>query len=554
MIKRFAAVLMSALLLCGCADTPKTGKPGKTDSNSQQAVTYTVIPASESDPELLYDSCGVTVRVKELNKDELLLEASNTNSQKVTLRSLYIEVDGLAGETDIYRNLKSGETHDIGLSIGDSFGSARTRLYLVGEDFNIIEGSLSDVITLKLSDTKTLRADPLCTPVYEDDSVKLGMSGVRYLNNTNSVYIELFGINKTDKDLYVRALVHSCNHEDYSASCAGFIPRNGKADLLMSAFTTNDTISGADLDSINYDLYLTSAEDAMSDSYSGPPAAEGLTLYLPKTGRPENKVPDRIISAPSPDEYLEDTLSEDDRLLSAIRRPSVYDNGSVSIEYVAASAEHHDRGITARLFFKCTNRLDKQIRLEASGVVNRANADYFVDSSVKAMYEKYIEVSYDLPESGILGEPTWAAVKFNIRYDDGHDDTPMIGTTDYLTVQFSEELYDPQPPADAHLIFEDDNCALYLVNIDKPRSAVKLELFAVNKLAEDILVSLDFPDGEYWMYSSLKMLPQSCSDVSVPVYSSEGKELTVEEFSGKGVEVSVYDFGVTAIAAGEGTL
>lgn len=560
-MKRLAVLIAAAaMLLCGC-DTPETGKPGANNNTAQPAaVTYSITPSSDKpapEADIVYDRSGVSLKYKGTSGSTLIFEASNSNSFAVTLRSIYTQADGFGGQS-IWVRLEANETAEVEFTPNKEYSAApgvvKMRLYFYDENYKLIEDSISDVITLNLSKQMTLHADPLYTLICDTESVKLGLVRVQYRDDSNSVRLTLFAVNKTDKDLSLAASNTVCDHPDYTASFDISIPAHGKSKFNMLALTSNETLSAAELDSITFDLMTSPAVEALKYDTTNSVRTENVRISIPKEGRPEAVIPDTVQETDPFEEFIENELDEDEILIGGISSVPAFEDENVRIEYAGAAVNSISEPTFCRFFFKCTNKLSKQIALNPIGVYNGATAEFKCSDDVSAMSEKYISVRYSLPKSGILGPLTYSNIKFTVKYDDGHRDSEVLSVSDMFPLSFSEEPFKPSAPAGAKQVYSDGNCELYLVSADDSEKKIKLELFAVNKTKQAITV---YPDmtAKGSLFGSIDLLPGTCAADTLSVWDMDDTvQLTAKDLEGTALNVTVYDTDGNILSEGEGSL
>ncbi|MBR6046136.1 MAG: hypothetical protein IKP47_10930 [Ruminococcus sp.] len=564
-MKRLAAALLSAaLVLCGCDSIPETGKP----TNSSAAETSATILVNgenvpSEDGSVLYDSCGVTLKVTGFSEDRIFLRAENKTDVKKALCSLYVECDGVCHNRDsIVSYLDPGGSDDLVFapSMNINVRTLRTRFMLIETDtWKYIDGSLSDPVTVRFSDKNIMNPDPLGTVFFENDDIKLSLVKTAYSDDGEDVTLTLFAVNKTDRDIYLRSSNLRCEHSDFTATISGVIPAGGRGWPDVTVRTYNHTISAAELDRMTFDLIAYEAGGYMTGtSYENEVTYSGITLELPRSGRPEVTVPDRITEAVPLEEFKQEFLDEySSELPMTSAAKFSHDGGSVKLDYVFGVRETTSSADRYRLFFKARNELDKQITFDCLGYVNGIFLELTCSGSIPAMTEDYIEVRFKAPDSGFLGDLTDADLSFEYSYDDGRTDgSSLIGRTPLTRIAFSDELNRPKAPGESKLVWSDGTTDLYLLGFTDKNGYLRGEFLAVNSSEEYYSIYLSSPEGTgLSFYGKIPAPGKSASLATVTVHSVDSDEdLTPDMVSGKKITVTVYDTEYNTAAEGDGQL
>ena len=564
-MKRILLVILAALLFCGCSfKLPQTGK-GNKEENTESAVQQAGIKDSNGQnipitEAVIYDRCGVRLTSPGMVDDAPRLTVTNSSDKTVKLISAYVSADGTV-RSDIYIStdyIEPGSTGDVSIEGLSNVCSLKTRLMLEDESYNIVEGSLSDVIEVTLSDKLYLPAKQLYTLIYEDDKLLLGLCDVNYRDDSNRVTLKFYLRNKTDKDLWISARDVTCDHADYSATMSTVLPAGTDGSFSMRATTRNSTISAADLDSISMSIEMRSLEDHFDPKdYDTGEKTERFTVRLPKTGRPETVIPDRIESTVAPEEYISEITGSGRITPLPVMESSdlLYEDENMTAELVLTALGVSDGGSKyCSLHFRVQNKLQKQIKLAPVGIINGATFKLYSGSGIKPMTEQYIEITSAELDESIIGSFSDISMRFEYYYDDGvYDESSFIGATEPFSVRCSDTLSRPGVPEGADKLYSDENCELYLLGIEKDEDYGRLDLnvYGVNKSDKPIAVSLSSTD-----VTIIKTLPMFAHTYACGKFSiySFGDELTPDSLKGISLTVQVQDLNGELLSEGEAKL
>ena len=563
-----AAMLSAALLFSGCS-MPQTGKGNKADSSAESSVTEIgikgsdgqTVPISET---VIYDRCSVKVTSPGMYGKFPMLTVENGSDKNIKLASSYVSADGvLRSDINISTDvIPAGGKTNISVEGLSGVCSMRTRFFLTDEDYKTLDNSLSDPIEFTLSGKLSLPAKQLYSVLYEDERVLLGLYGVTYREDSNRVTLNLYGKNKTDSDFVLSASNAECDPEDYYALMNALLPAGASGQITMRASTRNATLSAADLDSITLALGFTALEDYYNFSELGKTEySDTFTIHLPKSGRPEVVIPDKIESTMTPEEYIAETTSSDDITPITLIGDSdlLYEDDNVLAELVLAATDYGSSGTEyCSLHFRVQNKLQKQIVLQPYGVLNGATVEFFGSSGIKPMTEQYMEVTCAIDDKEIFGALSDVILRFDYGYDDGaFDDSSYLGTTDTFVIQCAEELSRPGVPKDAKQIYSDDNCDLYLLSTEKndTYNSIDLNVYAVNKSNKIIRVYADSEVSGLTIYKSLALLRGTYTVGMLRVNTfDESAELTADTVKDMKILVTVSDSEGNTLSSGEGKL
>ena len=567
-MKRILPVILAALLFCGCSfKLPQTGK-GNNDQPDESAVQQVGIKGSNGQnvpitEAVIYDRCGVRITSPGTAEGIPLLTVTNSSDKTVKLASAYISADGIARNDISFSTdfIKPGEPMEIKLEGTDGISSLKTRLLLEDEDYRIVEGSLSDVIELTLSDKLYLPSKQLYTLVYEDERLLLGLCRVNYREDSNRVTLRLYAKNKTDKDYCIVSDDVTCDHSDFYAVMSGMLPAGTEGIINMTASTRNSTLSPADLDSITLTASLVSTESyyGLSDDDSTE-TTESFVIKLPKNGRPETVIPDTVESTLTPEEYISEatssgkltplTLIENDRQL--------YEDENLEVELVLAALSGSDGSKRCSLHFRVQNRMQKQIALAPVGIVNGATFSFYSGSGIKPMTEQYIEVTSAPIDESIWGSFTDAAMRFEYYYDDGsYSSSSYIGATNAFVIQCSETLSRPGVPKNAKEIYSDDLCTLWLLDTvkDQENNCIDITVYAENRSEELLTFRLAAEDENMYISRELAAF-RGTSAAGVLKLRPYDTDAELPDNAAEGLKVHVYvkDAEGSTLSEGEGRL
>ena len=564
-MKRIIPVLLAVLLLCGCSfKLPQTGKGNKEqtdDSAVQQAGIKDSngqnIPLSGA---VIYDRCGVRLTSPGMADDAPRLTVTNSSDKTVKLISAYVSADGTF-RSDIYIStdyIEPGSTGDVSIEGLSNVCSLKTRLMLEDESYNIVEGSLSDVIEVTLSDKLYLPPKQLYTTVYENDKLLLGLCGVTYRENSNRVTLSLYAKNKTDEDFCISTSEVTCDHPDYFSTLTAVLPAGTEGRLSMIASTRNSTVSPSELDSISMSLLIKSVERYFRLSDDEEETTGKFTVKLPKTGRPETVIPDTIESTVTPGEYISEvTASGRITPLTVIESSdTLYEDENITAELVLTAMNTSSDGKKhCSLHFRVQNRLKKQIKLAPVGVINGATFPLYTGSGIKPMTEQYIEVSSAVLDESIMGSFSDASLRFEYYYDDGvYDESSYIGATAPFSVRCSETLSRKGVPENAEKLYSDDNCELWLTGTQKDDTynCIRVNVYAVNKTETAITLYANSTSDDAYLTGSLGMLRNTYTLGTLKVYPyNTEEEVTPDIIKGLSFRVQVNDINSELLSEGE---
>ena len=553
------------LLLSGCT----MNKGGRNDDTEEKATTtISINPSTESEiadtgSDILYDRCGVTVRATGYNGKALTLTFTNSSDKELSPETLYIEKDGFceSGDYLYVPDLSPGATETAEIDGLDGVGTLKLRFYL-SEEYNFVENSLSDVISVGLDRYSTLRSQPLTIPVYEDDRLKISLSQVSYRESSNRVSLSLIARSKTDEDLLLISKNVRCVHEDYFATLSGFLPAKGQAEFRMIALTSNATLGAEALDSITMGLTAYKADDYIKDPYSDELAplfeTEEMTVALPGYGRPENEVPTQLTEAQPLSEFRSEVLSDSSLTEFAPVYADSFSDENAKLDFCFAAKETSDSRTRYHFYFKAANLLDKQIKLVPYGIFNGATASFVCSSSVPAMTEEYVDIRCDLLPDTLLGDLTDAELMIEPRYVDGHDDdSSRIGYTGGIRLAFANKPYRAADPAPEQMLLSDAGVTVYatgVMEINDTRSALKL--FIKNETAAPVYVHVYTVDDDslYSFYGYVLAYSGTLSEGTVSLYSDDDTAPTAEDIDGLKVTVFTQTTDGDTISSGEGVI
>lgn len=554
--KAFALMItLCAAALAGCS-TPKSGKPNSTNSSAsagQVMVTPSLDGAEQNGQEisfsgdgtLLYDKCGVklTLTFAESGSSTLLLSAENTSDKNYTLRSMYVmEGDVMYVEPQsLWIPLQSGETSGSSLELPLKDGILRMKLYLTGEDFSVVEDSISDTIAIEKSSLRKLKPSPLGLPVYEDDSVKLILAETWYQEDSNEVDLVLAAYNKTDEDLYLRSLSSVCEHSDYRFRFGGYVPANSLTYIFAKTNTTNKTLTPAELQSITFTLSKYAADEYLLNSFTAEPLDEikGVRIDRDRSKDPEVIVPQEITEKGSRDDLISELLEDG---FTELPEPEdgdlVFENESVRIEYITGSQGEYSGSAMCMLGFRFTNKLGKQIRLEAFGMVNGATAEFYDSISLPPMTEDYEAVCYDMPDPERFGSFADAEIMFMVGYDDGHnDESSFICSTDKMKIVTGKRADTSGALEGAEKLYSDDDCELWLIGKRLGGKTAYLTLYALNKTDSPAQMYIYDNSEDIYFFGAVDILPKTYCVTIKRLRSLTDSDLTDEDIAALALEI-----------------
>lgn len=569
-MRRLAAVLLCAalLLLSGCSlNLPQTGKGDLDDSSGGEFIVG--INNGINDPSteqgVIYDRCGVKIRLAEIQNMVARFTYENTTDQLLRLYDLYTAADGTVMSdmslTGIELKPNSGVQELTTLKIS-GISTFRIKLYLCSEDYVTIEDSIAEPVEITFSDKLRLPSKRLYTLIYDDSNVKLGLQGVSYKEDSQVVTLDLYLENKTDKDLVCYTLGAECVHEDYYASFNCAVPAKGRNDCRMRASTSNNTIFPSDLDSITFKLVGVEADNYLRLGKDTLFLAEDLTILLPKAGRPSYEIPDTIETKMTPAEYLRSATNDGDLpYLPALKNSTdtlIFDDGQVYLEYIGGYQEPLDDGLNDYYFcFLCRNQLKKRIKLEPYGILNGGTADFYGNYGIAPMTEEYFAVSGDSFDPGLFKQLSDVHLRFDVRYDDGkYDGSSFITSTEVFNMLFGDEPYRPGVPEGAKLLCSDDSCDIYLLKQDYSESMERLRfyLYAVNKTDNFFRITAEAPSIEgSSVTGSVGIYSGTTGTGSIYLRNPEG-HLSESDAEGLTLKFTVSDANGDPVTALEGTL
>lgn len=539
-IKLLFVCIAAVMLLCGC-DTPKSGKPGSTDPASDQLdVTPSVDSEGQTDGGIIYDRCGFRLRLSESSQYNslLTLEAENTTDKELTFTSVYIQ-DGdvlTSVSQSVYLSVDPKSTEKTELTLHKSMGTLKMKFYLLDEDLNYVEGSLSEQITISNHGKKELSGIPLGRPVYEDDKIKLIYTGAEYNGKNNRVRPSLYAINKTDSDLYLRSVSSECIHKDYRFSMNSYLPAGSQADITATASTSNATLSPSELDQAAFRLLVYNADDYIRNDDCEPIIdTKDPLIRIPKDGRPETEIPTEVTRAEAFEDYTARILRNREYTELPTPREGIGTkvlDGDVSLEYAAGYELVRNDNTYCYLCFKCTNRLSKQIAFSADGSINGFTSDFYSTASVAPMTETYISIYCEMPFVEIFGHCADVSLSVKARYDDGHfnEDSVISSVTDAEfsfgdRVDFSDKLKKYQP------LLSDSSCELRLLGFKKIGSYMRALFFAQNKTPEKLTVMITPKDDRYSIMKRYFLEPDSYTVLDPMLFSSgtDSDEITIDD-------------------------
>lgn len=541
MLGAVVSVCISALMLCGC-DTPKSGKPGAADQSGPGKMGLSFTPSIESEEQkeeptsfsagkgLIYDRCGFRLVITDnvLENAQLNLRGENTTDKKLILRSVYIQEGDMlsASAQSLKMTVNGGESKDATLSLPKSKGSLKMKLYLLDEGRNYVEGSLSETITVTAYQKKVLHQAYTGIPVYEDDKLKLTYTGATYRNDSDTVKLGLYAVNKTDKDIYIGSWKAECVHEDFYFSFKGYIPANSEAEIKATATTLNRTIGAGALDSVSFDLRVFDCDDIVKVGTSANELfmVEGLNIKLAEAGKPEKVIPDTVTEAESLEEVLVDLDYSSYAVLPDTIEGSTINSSANGIDAVflgglEGAVDGSGEGI---LIFKVTNNLQKPIAIEAEGTINGMTADLGCYDSVDAMKIKYLPVYFDMADTDTFGKFADCKVKFIIRYDDGHryDGESVICTLPEMSFNVRERKDVTEAINKFPILYSDENCDVRVVGYNSGDS-IAFCFCALNKTDRRLKVDIEPERTDLHIYESIDLLPETYAVKTVTVYVSK---------------------------------
>ncbi len=559
--------LLIAAMLCGCSlDMPKTGKGNADSTSSQEKSSIVGIKTggqeNAADSQVIYESSGVKISVLGFAKNQLDLTAENTTGKDYRLRSVYVAADGAAlSNISVDQELPANAKTDFSFS-APGICKLSARLFLTDDSSEMITGSLSDTIELTLSDKITLQPKQLYKVLYSDENFKLGFKQATYRDSSNTVRIELYAENLTDKDIYLLSGETVCDHEDYTASVRCFIPAKCSSSIMMRAYTGNSTISAADLDSITFSLTGFPLEyyynEVYTDSLPVLFTTDTITLTLPREGRPEVTVPETMQYAGDLSEYRAEVLDGD----GITEMPDVLDgstksceDGNVLLEYLFGFEREYAGEKVWCFAFRCQNKLQKQIRLGPVGAVNGATVPFSCLDTVKAMTEEYVLVMCYSDLYELTPEVTDVTMWFEVNYDDGHyDETSYIGSTSAVKLAYSDKLIRPDPPEDAKLVYSDALCELWLIKAEDTESGPDLLMYARNLSDELISVTVSSDDGNCYFSGSIPMFRSTYCVTTLRMRSFSDTTPTAQTLEGLNIHITVSDTDGEALSYSEAKL
>ena len=568
-MKRIIVLLLAALVFSGCSfKVPESGK-GKTN-NSNTDSNAAEITLRDKDGKTvsiydapIYDRCGVKAVFSGNNGKAATLTVTNGSDKALRLRSSYMSADGvLRNDLTVSSDpIPAGETAGITLDgTGSGFSgisSLRTRFYLEDEDYRVLEDSLSDPLEVVLSDTLYLASKQLYTVVYEDERLLLGLCGVTYREDSNRVALNIYAENKTDSDFCLESLGAECVPKDYFTTLNVILPARSGGKFTMRASTRNSTLSPSELDSISLSLQLSGLEYYYGLKQEDPPKTEKFTIRLPKTGRPENVIPDTVVSTVDREQYIAELAASGELTpLTPVGQSNLmFENENILADLVYMGRENNG---SISLHFRVQNKLQKQIKLDPVGTVNGATLAFSCYGGIKPMTEQYIEVTCSAADESIIGSFSDLAVRLEYSYDDGsYDNSSYIGATDPFYFQVSETLSRPGVPKGAKQIYSDDICDLYLLGTEKEedRNAVDLKVYAVNKSEKVIIVSAYTDSDRIYILKNLGMFRGTYTVGTLKVTTfAEDIQLTEETVKDMKIAVSIYDIDGNVLSEGEAGL
>lgn len=547
MIASFCA---SALMLCGC-DTPKSGKPGAAGQNDRDNSGLSFVPSVENEAQkaepvsfsdgdgLLYDRCGVKVKAagSVITNAQIGITAENSTDRKVYLRSVYIqEGDILDGTAQNLRMTIDGKSNNQAeLSLPKSRGSLKMKLYLLDENRVYIEGSLSDTITVTAYQKKKLHKAYIGIPVYEDDKIKLTYTGAKYKDDSDSVNIGLYAVNKTDKDIYISSSNSVCVHDDFSFSMGSYIPANSEAEITGHAVTTNHTIGAGALDSITFNMQVFDADERIKEGYASTEPilkTDPLTVTLSQEGKPETVVPDRITEAETLSEVVSDIWDDSYSPIPDPSEDSIVHCAQSGIEVTCLGGFEPKDGSDGEgcLIVRVKNTLDKPVTLDPIGTVNGGTMEFMCYEKVGAMQIKYVPIYFTLIDTKLFGCFSDCTLSFDVRYDDGHlyDDESAVCKTPPLDLKIRERVDINGNIASVAPLHIGEDYEVRMVGYTTGGKA-SFCFFVLNKTDRPINVNVEPERTDLHLYSGIRVLPNTYAVKQIMLFANSGTDISQED-------------------------
>ena len=472
-----------------------------------------------------------------------------------------------------------GEPDSGNISLGNRNAVNRLSMRLFLEDGEgYVEGSLSDVITVDISDKLRQPSRISAAPLYEDDSIKLGFVGCDYGEiGDGSAKILLSAENKTDRDIFICSRDSETVHTDYYFDIQKHIPAKSGGYISVYFGSLNSTLRDWDLESFAFALAFGDSEEIIkkygSHTWSAVYDPDGqrlpqdglISFVIPENIRPQKSdMPqqEEISTEEYTDRYFEDNEYANAVPVKAVgfRSPqedkwdlsgAVFENDEVRLEYAFTADSDYGREVC----FKAYNKLDRQIEIDfladCGGIMTQVSP-----VSVRENSFEFISLTFSEDISGGLTDRT--DIVMRVRYDDNsYDDSSFICEIPKISILYEEgEIALPPVPEQAQLVYEDENVQVYFLGADKEEylsgDSLDAEFFVRNLSQSPITVAAgdeEMPEaaeenGIFSGYLDMEILDGAAAYDSMTFYRYSGEDNSAVGFDSlDGYKVS---FDITA--------
>ena len=559
-------LLTTMLVLAGCS-MPETGKKKtSSDSGSEDRITIKGDGIHNSDTGTggtVYDRGGVTVQLLRQEKESLVFSVTNNSGRTVTVKDVYIMADGETTDENFSSGeLADGETGETEMYVAENTGSITMRLYQYDAEYNDVKGSMSDPITITFHSKVSLSQKHLYSKLIDNENITLGFKRVQYIPNRCNVRVFIYVRNKTDKDVVLMTSEEECSHPDYRAGFRQILPAGSESEMLVLAYSSNNTLNGSELDSISMQVDAYSLEDYFEgkDDLKQIFQVGRITIDLPREGRPERVIPETI----QEEEPVSDFVSrqrEEDHIYelpdAAANSGAVYEDDNFRAEYVYGDAVSNGDGSTnISMWCLCTNKTDKPVSIIDDCRVNGYDVDCYSRDSIGAMTQRYISVDTDVPDS--IGSFSFSEIVMKVYYDTGvHNEDSLVCETDVMKIKSPDVPDTLEVPKGAKQVYSDDKCEVYIMDrsLDNKTNTELLNAFMVNKTDKYILTALTVKEKQpFTIAGHLSAYGGSSGAGYLRLLAYDDDSKIPDDLSGIKVDVSAIEQDGSFVTGGEGAL